>query len=56
MIPADPLARFRETYALAEKIDRSLVPDPSAMSLATVEEGAGLVIAAGDRIELRPAP
>ena len=39
MIPADPLARFRETYALAEKIDRALVPDPSAMSLATVEEG-----------------
>lgn len=39
MIPADPLARFRETYALAEKIDRSLVPDPSAMSLATVDEG-----------------
>lgn len=39
MIPADPLARFRDTYALAEKIDRALVPDPSAMSLATVEEG-----------------
>jgi len=39
MIPADPLARFRETYALAAKIDRSLVPDPSAMSLATVDEG-----------------
>lgn len=39
MIPADPLARFRDTYALAEKIDRALVPDHSAMSLATVEEG-----------------
>ena len=39
MIPADPLARFRETYALAEKIDRALVPDVSTMSLATVEEG-----------------
>lgn len=39
MIPADPLARFRDTYALAEKIDRALVPDPSAMSLATVEDG-----------------
>jgi pyridoxamine 5'-phosphate oxidase len=39
MIPADPIARFRETYALAEKIDRALVPDHSAMSLATIEEG-----------------
>lgn len=39
MIPADPIARFRETYALAEKIDRALVPDPSAMSLATIEDG-----------------
>ncbi|MEX2109386.1 MAG: pyridoxamine 5'-phosphate oxidase [Gemmatimonadaceae bacterium] len=39
MIPADPIARFREIYALAEKIDRALVPDPSAMSLATVEDG-----------------
>lgn len=39
MIPADPIARFRATYALAEKIDRALVPDPSAMSLATVEDG-----------------
>lgn len=39
MIPADPLARFRETYALAQKIDRALVPDASAMSLATVEDG-----------------
>jgi len=39
VIPADPLARFRETYALAQKIDRALVPDASAMSLATVEDG-----------------
>jgi pyridoxamine 5'-phosphate oxidase len=39
LIPADPIARFRETYALAEKIDRALVPDPSAMSLATIEDG-----------------
>jgi pyridoxamine 5'-phosphate oxidase len=39
VIPADPMARFREIYALAEKIDRALVPDPSAMSLATVEDG-----------------
>lgn len=39
VIPADPLARFRESYALAQKIDRALVPDPSAMSLATVEDG-----------------
>jgi pyridoxamine 5'-phosphate oxidase len=26
-------------YALAEKIDRSIVPDPNAMALGTVEEG-----------------
>ncbi|HXG69361.1 MAG TPA: pyridoxamine 5'-phosphate oxidase [Gemmatimonadaceae bacterium] len=39
MIPPDPIARFREVYALANEIDRSIVPDPSAMSLATVEEG-----------------
>ncbi len=39
MIPADPIARFRETYALAEKIDRTLVPDPSAMALGTIEDG-----------------
>lgn len=38
MIPPDPLARFRETYALAEKIDRSLVPDVNAMALATADE------------------
>ncbi|HKR08473.1 MAG TPA: pyridoxamine 5'-phosphate oxidase [Gemmatimonadaceae bacterium] len=38
MIPADPIERFREVYALAEKIDRSLIPDPTAMSLATIEE------------------
>ena len=40
MIPADPIARFRETYALAEKVDRALIPDVNAMSLATVEDGA----------------
>jgi pyridoxamine 5'-phosphate oxidase len=39
VIPADPIARFRETYALAEKIDRALVPDPSAMALGTIEDG-----------------
>lgn len=39
MIPTDPLARFRDTYALAEKIDRTLVPDASAMSLATIGDG-----------------
>ena len=39
MIPKDPIARFREVYALAQKIDRTIVPDPNAMSLGTVEEG-----------------
>ena len=38
MIPPDPIERFREVYALAEKIDRSIIPDPTAMSLATIEE------------------
>ncbi|MGH7650962.1 MAG: pyridoxamine 5'-phosphate oxidase [Gemmatimonadaceae bacterium] len=39
MIPADPIERFRQVYARAEKIDRSILPDPSAMALGTVEEG-----------------
>jgi pyridoxamine 5'-phosphate oxidase len=37
LIPADPIERFRSVYALAEQADRSIIPDPSAMSLATVE-------------------
>jgi pyridoxamine 5'-phosphate oxidase len=39
LIPPDPIERFRSVYALAEKIDRSILPDPSAMSLGTVDEG-----------------
>jgi pyridoxamine 5'-phosphate oxidase len=39
LIPPDPIERFRSVYALAEKIDRAIVPDPNAMALATVEEG-----------------
>jgi pyridoxamine 5'-phosphate oxidase len=39
LIPADPIERFRSIYALAEKIDRSILPEPSAMSLGTVDEG-----------------
>lgn len=39
MIPADPIERFRSIYALAEKIDRSIIPEPNAMALGTVEEG-----------------
>ena len=39
MIPPDPVERFRSVYALAEKIDRSILPDPSAMALGTVDEG-----------------
>ena len=37
MIPTDPIERFRSVYALAEETDRAIIPDPSAMSLATVE-------------------
>lgn len=40
MIQPDPIERFREVYALAEKIDRSVLPDPTAMALATVDEGS----------------
>jgi len=36
LIQSDPIERFREVYALAEKVDRSVLPDPSAMALATV--------------------
>jgi pyridoxamine 5'-phosphate oxidase len=39
LIPPDPIERFREVYARAEKIDRSIVPDPNAMSLGTIEDG-----------------
>ncbi len=39
MIPPDPIERFRGVYVLAEKIDRSILPDASAMSLGTVDEG-----------------
>lgn len=36
MIPPDPIERFRSVYSLAEQIDRSILPDPSAMALGTV--------------------
>lgn len=39
MIPADPIERFRSVYALAEKIDRAIIPEPNAMALGTVEKG-----------------
>jgi len=39
LIPADPIERFRSVYALAEKIDRAIIPDPNAMALGTVGEG-----------------
>lgn len=32
----DPIAIFREAFARAQSVDRALLPDPSAMSLATV--------------------
>jgi pyridoxamine 5'-phosphate oxidase len=38
LIPADPIERFRSVYAIAEKIDRAVIPDPNAMALGTVDE------------------
>jgi pyridoxamine 5'-phosphate oxidase len=38
LIPPDPIERFRSVYALAEKIDRSIIRDPNAMALGTVDE------------------
>jgi pyridoxamine 5'-phosphate oxidase len=35
----NPIERFRDVYARAQAVDRALIPDPSAMALATVEEG-----------------
>lgn len=35
----DPIERFREVYAQAEALDRSVIPEPNAMSLGTVEQG-----------------
>lgn len=32
----NPLSRFNRLYAQAQKIDRTLLPDPNAMALATV--------------------
>lgn len=32
----NPLSRFNRLYAQAQKIDRAILPDPNAMSLATV--------------------
>jgi len=39
LIPADPIERFRQVYALAEKIDRAIIREPNAMALGTVEDG-----------------
>jgi len=39
LIPPDPIERFRAVYARAEKIDRSVIPEPNAMSLGTIAEG-----------------
>jgi pyridoxamine 5'-phosphate oxidase len=39
LIPPDPIERFRTVYAMAEKIDRSTIPEPNAMALATIEPG-----------------
>ena len=32
----NPISRFNRLYALAEKVDRAILPDPNAMSLATI--------------------
>lgn len=37
MIPPDPIERFRSVYALAEQIDRSIIREPNAMALGTVD-------------------
>jgi pyridoxamine 5'-phosphate oxidase len=39
LIEPNPIERFRSVYAMAEQLDRALVPDPNAMALGTVEEG-----------------
>jgi len=39
LIPPDPIERFRSVYARAEKIDRTIVPEPNAMALGTIEDG-----------------
>jgi len=39
LIAPDPIERFRSIYALAEKIDRTIVPEPNAMALGTIEDG-----------------
>jgi pyridoxamine 5'-phosphate oxidase len=39
LIPPDPIERFRGVFERAEKIDRSIMPEPNAMSLGTVENG-----------------
>jgi pyridoxamine 5'-phosphate oxidase len=36
LIPVDPIERFRGVFALAEKLDRSIIPEPNAMSLGTI--------------------
>jgi len=36
LIPPDPIERFRGVYALAEKLDRSIIPEPNAMALGTI--------------------
>jgi pyridoxamine 5'-phosphate oxidase len=36
LIQPDPIERFRGVYALAEKLDRSIIPEPNAMSLGTI--------------------
>jgi pyridoxamine 5'-phosphate oxidase len=37
LIPPDPIERFRSVFALAESVDRSIIPEPNAMAVATIE-------------------
>jgi pyridoxamine 5'-phosphate oxidase len=39
LIPPDPIERFRGVYARAQKIDRSIISEPNAMTLGTIEKG-----------------
>jgi pyridoxamine 5'-phosphate oxidase len=37
LIPPDPIERFRAVFAMAQNVDRSIIPEPNAMALATIE-------------------
>ncbi len=41
----NPLSRFNRLYAEAKKVDRSILPEPNAMSLATVGMSGARIVA-----------